>query len=76
MGSISTGENADEVEKILCNAGYQTISVKGREVRIGWRHLSKEDLQTIRQTLKSNGYEVHSVCQASWLSRPIGLDIL
>ena len=76
MASIHTDESADEVVKILSDAGYQTIALTNREIKIGWRHLSKEDLQTIRHKLQSSGYELNSVCQASWLSRPTGLDIL
>ena len=63
MASIQTDENANEVVKILSGAGYQTISVNYREIRIGWKHLSKQDLQTIRHELESNGYELNSVCQ-------------
>ena len=74
--SIHMNKSADEVVKIFSDAGYQAIAVNGDEIKIGWKHLTKEDLQKIRQELELNGHELNSVFQASWLSRPLGLDML
>lgn len=76
MATIRTNESADEVVRILNESGYHTITVNGGEIKLGWKHLTKEDLQRIRQERESNGHELNSVCQASWLSRPLGLDML
>lgn len=71
-----SGENLETVWEVLNQAGYQAISIKKNEITLGWSRLSRDDLNRIKSELERNGFDLNSVCQTSWLSRPVGLDML
>ena len=72
-----TGEHSlAEAEQIIRNDGFHLLSANENEVRIEGIFLSLNDVEKIREKLKSIGYRVASFMQQSWSYPAPRLDIL
>ena len=73
---MTDDESIEDVKKILTSLGYRSITVIQGEAKFVGDASSRDKLRVIKGKLHSQGYELGSVCQTSWVARPEGANIL
>ena len=74
--NMTGDESIEDVKKILTSLGYRSVIVIHGEAKFAGDAPSCDELRVIKVKLHSQGYELCSVCQTSWVARPEGANIL
>lgn len=73
---LSGDKNIEVVRKLLKDAGFKPTTIREGEVKLGWNYLSRADVKIIKEMLHAKGFELNSVCQTTWASKPEGVNVL
>lgn len=76
VANMSDEKSVEVVKKLLCDAGYKVITIRESEIKLGWNHLTSEDVRKIRRHLETQGFDLQSVCQTIWSNKSSGAGML